>query len=163
VTHSSNSVFYVTGFSHRTPLLLFLLLVLLASGIYLSSCSSNNSKTISGFVLSGDQPIESSRVTLIRTGTSSILKVLGSDVSDSTGFFSISYNKPSDPRTVLYLTAVSDVITTAQQTRTSGNNLVRLATVFGTPLGESPTSTVSTTLLVDTYVTVTLYETAFVT
>ncbi|MCZ6791456.1 MAG: NHL repeat-containing protein [Candidatus Dadabacteria bacterium] len=81
--------------------------------------------------MSGDQPIVSSRVTLFRTGTAKGIKELGSAVSDSTGFFSISYNAPSDPNAVLYLTADNDLISLSLQTRSSDLNSVRLATVLG--------------------------------
>lgn len=117
---------------HRTILNFALLLVLLSSGIYLISCDSDdNSNTIFGFVMSGDQPIGSSTVTLFRTGTAKGIKELGSAVSDSSGFFSISYNRPSDPNAVLYLIAGSDLITLSQQTRSSDFNFVLLATVLG--------------------------------
>ncbi len=117
---------------HRTIVHFTLLFVLLASGIFLSSCSSDDNSNLFGFVLSGDKPIASSTVTLFRTGTAKGIKELGSAVSDSSGFFSISYNEPSDPNAVLYLTADSNLNNASLQTRSSDLNSVRLATVLGT-------------------------------
>ena len=105
--------------------------VLLASGIYLISCNSDDRSNINGFVMSGEQPIASSRVTLLRTGPERKIKELGRAVSDSSGFFSISYNVPSNPNAVLYLRADSNLINLSQKTRTTGPSSVRLATVLG--------------------------------
>jgi len=116
---------------HRIILRFTLLFVLLASGIFLSSCTSGDNSDLFGFVLSGDQPIVSSTVTLFRTGTAKGIKKLGSAVTDSTGFFIIFYNAPSDPNAVLYLTADNDLISLSLQTRSSDLNSVRLATVLG--------------------------------
>ncbi len=119
------------SYIHRTTLRFTLLFLILTLGIYVISCDSDNNSNIVGFVTSGEQPIELSTVTLFRTGTERGIKELGSAVSDSNGFFSISYNEPSDPDAILYLTADSDLIVLSQQTRTSGLSSVRLATVLG--------------------------------
>jgi len=83
--------------------------------------------------MSGEQPIASSRVTLFRTGTERGIKELGTAVTDSSGFFSITYDVPTSSRAVLYLRADSDLINLSQKTRTTGLSSVRLATVLGKP------------------------------
>jgi len=91
---------------HRIILRFTLLFVLLASGIFLSSCTSgDNSDEIIGFVLSGELPIEFTNVVLRSTGTEAGVEILGTAQTDETGFFRINYNPPLDPDAVLYLTS----------------------------------------------------------
>ncbi len=85
---------------------LTLVLAFLTFGILLYSCDSNNDRDqISGNVLSGNQPLEGFIVTLFSSGTVEGVRVLGNDVTDSDGFFSISFNAPGNPEAFLYLTA----------------------------------------------------------
>jgi len=109
-----------------------ILFVLLSSGVYLISCdSNNNSNRISGFVLSGDEPIESAEVTLFSTGTPRGVELLGTGLSDENGFFRIGFRLPSEENAVLYVTAQSPILALAGQTRLLINDSVRLATVLG--------------------------------
>lgn len=118
---------------HRIILRFTLLFVLLASGIFLSSCTSgDNSDEIIGFVLSGELPIEFTNVVLRSTGTEAGIEILGTAQTDETGFFRINYNPPLDPDAVLYLT--SGEIIFVPNASTSGitpSEQVRLATVLG--------------------------------
>ena len=126
------AVFLVFSTFKRSILRFALLFVLITSGLSLLSCSEDdNSAKISGFVLSGNQPIELSTVTLYSTGTERGIEILGSAQSDSSGFFSISYKSPSDPDAVLYLTADSNLISLSQRIDLSNLNPIRLATVLG--------------------------------
>jgi sugar lactone lactonase YvrE len=117
---------------HRTIVHFTLLLVLLASGIFLSSCSSEDNSNLFGFVLSGELPIEFTNVVLRSTGTEAGVEILGTAQTDETGFFRINYNPPLDPDAVLYIT--SGEIIFVPNASTSGitpSEQVRLATVLG--------------------------------
>jgi len=101
-------------------------------GVLLSSCDSdsNNKDTVSGFVLSGNQPIELAEVALFSTGTSRGIELLGTGITEF-GFFSITFNLPSNDKAVLYATAQSPVLGLSQQTNVLVSDSVRLATVLG--------------------------------
>ncbi|MGB3728923.1 MAG: hypothetical protein WBA70_06725, partial [Thermodesulfobacteriota bacterium] len=74
---------------------LTLVLAFLTFGILLYSCDSDNDRDrISGFVLSGNQPLEGMIVTIRSSGTEKGIEVLGNSETDSTGFFEISFNAP---------------------------------------------------------------------
>jgi hypothetical protein len=83
---------------------LFLVTALIAGGLFMFSCSSdNNPDKISGFVLSGNQPLEGMIVTLRSSGTQTGISILGVAETDETGFFSISFNAPTNPEAILYM------------------------------------------------------------
>ena len=122
-------------YSHRIILRFALVAVLLPLLVQILSCNTenNNLSELSGFVQTGDQPIESSTVTLYVTGTGQGPRMLGQSQSDVSGFFSISYRRPSNRKAVLYLTADSSSIDPSQQNQAPGLDFIRLATVLGTP------------------------------
>ena len=122
-------------YSHRIVLRFALLLVLPALVLPTLSCNSggNISTDLSGFVQSGDQPIDSSTVTLYVTGTGQGPQMLGQSQSDATGFFSISYRRPSNSKAVLYLTADSSLTNPSQPNQAPTSDFIRMATVLGTP------------------------------
>ncbi len=115
---------------HLTMLRFTLLFGLLTLGVSLFSCTDDDSDKISGFVMSGDQPLEGMIVTLRSTGTQEGIRVLGDSETDSTGFFKISFNAPTNPEAILYLTADSSVIGTATSGIEPDSDFVRLATVM---------------------------------
>lgn len=119
--------------THRLILRFATLFVLLAFGVYLISCDSNNgsSSRIDGVVQSGDQPLEFAAVTLFSTGTSRGVELLGEDITDENGSFGIRFNPPSEENAVLYVTAQSPILALSGQTRLLINDSVRLATVLG--------------------------------
>ena len=117
--------------THRFIPRFTLLLVMLAFGFYLVSCDSDNKSTITGFVLSGDEPIESAEVTLFSTGTARGVELLGTDLTDDTGVFRIRAKLPSDENAVIYATAQNPILALSQQTRIQIGSQVRLATVLG--------------------------------
>ncbi len=125
------ATFLIFGSFQRSILRFSLLFVLLTLGLLLSCSEDDNSEKISGFVLSDTQPIELSTVTLYRTGTVRGVEILGSALSDSSGFFSISYTAPSDPNAVLYLTADRDLLNFSQRIDLPNLTLIQLATVLG--------------------------------
>ncbi|GJM16447.1 MAG: hypothetical protein DHS20C13_17740 [Thermodesulfobacteriota bacterium] len=110
-----------------------LLFLVLSFGLLISSCDSdgNNRDTITGFVLSGNEPIELAEVTLFSTGTPRGVEVLGSAITDEFGFFSINFKLPPERDAVIYATAQSPILTLSQQTRVLISDSVRLATVLG--------------------------------
>jgi len=112
---------------------LLLFIGIISLGFLISSCdsNSNNRDTVNGFVLSGDEPIELAEVTLFSTGTSKGIELLGTGITDEFGFFSITFNLPSDDKAVIYATAQSPVLGLSQQTNVLISNSVRLATVLG--------------------------------
>jgi streptogramin lyase len=123
------------SYSRRIVLRFALLVALLAFVPPILSCNSggNNSTELSGFVQSGDEPIDSSTVTLYLTGTGQGPRILGQSQSDASGFFSISYRRPSNSKAVLYLTADSSLINSSQASQVTTSDFIRLATVLGTP------------------------------
>ena len=91
--------------SRLKKLSLFLVTALIAGGLFMFSCSSdNNSDKMSGFVMSGNQPLEGMIVTVRSSGTEEGIRVLGDSQTDSTGFFRISFNAPTNPEAILYIT-----------------------------------------------------------
>ncbi|MGB7292568.1 MAG: NHL repeat-containing protein [Thermodesulfobacteriota bacterium] len=112
-----------------------LLAGLLPLVIPIVSCDTgdNNLAELSGFVRSGDQPVDLSTVTLYSTVTGQGPRLLGQSQNDVSGFFSISYRAPSDPDAVLYLTADRSLINSSQQSQEPQAGFIRLATVLGTP------------------------------
>lgn len=117
--------------TRRLILRSILLLLILPFGINLASCDSDNKSTITGFVLSGDEPIESAEVTLFSTGTPRGVVLLGTGLTDETGFFRIRIKLPSDENAVIYATAQNPVLALSQNTRLFISDSVRLATVLG--------------------------------
>lgn len=115
---------------HHIILRFALLMALLPLGLTIFSCTTRDN-TISGFVQSGDQPIDLSTITLYSTGTGRGSRILGQSQSDASGFFRISYTRPSDPNAVLYLTADSDLLNTTKSNQLSNLNTIRLATMLG--------------------------------
>jgi len=96
------------------------------------SCDSNNDKSqVSGFVLSGDVPIEFTNVVLRSTKTENGIKILGSGRTDETGFFHINYHPPQDPDAVLYLTSGEVFVTNTSTSKITIPGVVRLTTVLG--------------------------------
>jgi len=117
--------------SRLKKLSLFLVTALIAGGLFMFSCSSdNNSDKMSGFVMSGNQPLEGMIVTVRSSGTEEGIRVLGDSQTDSTGFFSISFNAPTNPEAILYITADSNVTGTATSGIEPDFEFVRLATVM---------------------------------
>ena len=121
------------GSTNRAVIRLAAFILLLTSGFFLINCDSNNGSgtSITGFVMSGDAPIESAEVTLFSTGTPRGVELLGTGVTDDVGFFRIKFNLPSESDAILYVTAQNPVLTLSQQTRTVITDSVRLATVLG--------------------------------
>jgi hypothetical protein len=58
---------------------------------------------------------------------------LGQSQNDASGFFSISYRMPSDPKAVLYLTSDRSLVKSSQPNQEPAVDFIRLATVLGTP------------------------------
>jgi len=112
---------------------LILVITFLSFGLLFYSCDSNNGSgtSITGFVLSGEEPIESAEVTLFSTGTPRGVELLGTGLTDDEGFFRIRFNLPPEDEAVLYVTAQSPILTLSQQTRVLISDSVRLATVLG--------------------------------
>lgn len=126
-----------------------LLLVFLAISFFLYSCDSdsNNRDTVTGFVLSGDKPIELAEVTLFSTGTPDGVELLGSAVTDEFGFFQITFKVPAERDAVVYATAQSPVLALSQQRGIITSDSVRLATVLGRkPLEQEITINERTTI-----------------
>ncbi|MGB2690858.1 MAG: hypothetical protein WBB48_01855 [Thermodesulfobacteriota bacterium] len=110
---------------------LTLVLAFLTFGILLYSCDSDNDRDrISGFVLSGNQPLEGMIVTIRSSGTEKGIEVLGNSETDSTGFFEISFNAPTNPKAILYITADSNVTASTTSGIVPDFEFVRLVTVF---------------------------------
>lgn len=108
--------------------------LLLLSGFFMINCSSNNGgggDTIRGFVLSGIEPLETAEVTVFSTGTPRGVELLGTDITDETGFFRIGFDLPSEENAVIYITAQSPILNISNQTRIVTNDAVRLVTVLG--------------------------------
>ena len=129
------------SYSRQIILRSALLVALLPLALTIFSCSNsdNESTKLSGFVQSGDQPIQLSTITLFSTGTGQGPQMLGEALSDASGFFSISYRTPSGSNAVLYLIADSTFINASQTNINSSEtkqehdlNFIRLATVLGT-------------------------------
>jgi len=111
---------------------LLLFIGILSFGFMLSSCDSNNdSDKISGYVMSGDEPIELAEVTLFSTGTAGGVKLLGSTITDEFGSFQIIFNLPAERDAVIYATAQSPILASSQQRGIMISDSVRLATVLG--------------------------------
>ena len=128
------AVTFLTSGSFRRLILRFaLFFVLLACVLPVISCDSgnNDSEQLSGFVLSGDEPIELAEVTLFSTGTPRGVELLGTGLTDDTGFFEIGFDLPSEENAVIYVTAQSPILALSGQTRLLINDSVRLATVLG--------------------------------
>jgi len=117
---------------YRITIRSILLILMFTLGLNIISCDSanNDSDKISGFVMSGNQPLEGMIVTLRSSGTEEGIKVLGDSETDSTGFFKISFNTPTNPEAILYITADSSVIGTATSGIEPDSDFVRLATVM---------------------------------
>jgi len=115
------------------PLLVFPVIFILFSLLILSSCSDNDNDQgeINGTVKSGDQVIPNSNVTLFRSGTGNGISILGDDIADEEGNFSISFNPPSDENAVLYLIAENNPLNIAKTIELSNSLNVRLALMLG--------------------------------
>lgn len=110
-----------------------LVAVILSASLLLYSCDSNNnnSEQITGFVMTGNDPIEAAEVTIFSTGTPRGVELLGMGITDLEGFFSINVNLPSEGEAVIYATAQSPILALAQQRGVFISDSVRLATVLG--------------------------------
>lgn len=115
------------------PLLIFPVIFILFSFLILTSCSDNDDDRgeINGTVRSGEQVIPNSNVTLFRSGTGSGISILGDDIADEEGNFSISFNPPSDENAVLYIIAENDPLNIAKTNQLSNSSNVRLALMLG--------------------------------
>jgi len=115
------------------PLLIFPVIFILFSFPILTSCSDNDNGQgeINGTVRSGNQVIPNSNVTLFRSGTGNGISILGDDIADEEGNFSISFNLPSDENAVLYIIAENDPINIAKTNQLSNSLNVRLAMMLG--------------------------------
>ena len=107
--------------------LLLLALVLSFGYLFLSCSSDNNPDRISGFVKSGELPLEGFLVTVRSTGTVDGINILGEAITDSEGFFSIKFGAPTNPEAFLYLTADSGL---AGSSNIEDSGYVRLATTI---------------------------------
>ena len=121
------------GSANRVIIRLTAFILLVTGGFFLINCDSNNGSgnSITGFVLSGNEPIESAEVTLFSTGTPRGVELLGTGQTDDEGFFRIGFNLPPEDEAVLYVTAQSPILALSQQTRIFISDSVRLATVLG--------------------------------
>ncbi len=83
---------------------------------------ADTTNNVTGHVRTGEAPISLSTVTLYRAGDQkgSGAVVLGSDLTDANGFFSISYTSPTAASAVLYMIAEGPLPS------------IRLAAVLGT-------------------------------
>jgi hypothetical protein len=115
------------------PLLIFHVILILFSFLILISCSDNDNGQgeINGIVRSGNQVIPNSNVTLFRSGTGNGISILGDDIADEEGNFSISFNLPSDENAVLYIIAENDPLNIAKTNQLSNSLNVRLALMLG--------------------------------
>lgn len=106
---------------------------LFVSLLVLSSCSDsdNNQGEIDGVVMSGNQVIPGSNVSLFCSGIGSGIILLGEDVSDETGSFSISFEDPGDDNAILYLIAENNPLNIAKTNQLSNSSDVRLALMLG--------------------------------
>lgn len=121
---------------YRIILRFALLVALLPLGLPIFSCSTGEN-TMRGFVRSGNEPIESSNVSLFVTGTGEGPRLLGEATTDSDGLFRITYSTPTDPNSVLYVTAGSALAALAQISQLASTDSIRLAAVLGTQPVES--------------------------
>lgn len=96
------------------------------------SCDSSNNNKVSGFVRSGDEPIESSTVTLYVTGTGDGPVVLGETQTDEDGSFRITHGKVTGEDAVLYLIAGGPPEDGIALNQLPASDSVTLAAVLGT-------------------------------
>lgn len=123
----------MSGTVNRVLLRLTALILLFTGGFFLITCNSGSGSrdTITGFVLSGDEPIGAAEVTIFSTGTSRGVELLGTDLTDETGFFRIGFRLPREDEAVIYVTAQPPILALSVQNRILINDSVRLATVLG--------------------------------
>lgn len=104
-------------------------IIVMAVGACSDDCdTTKKTKTLEGYVLHGELPIENTTVTLYQAGPSrgSVGISLGTAQTDSNGRFELSYASPGDHSAVLYLTA------------TGPSEAVKSANLLGDPLAPSP-------------------------
>lgn len=114
----------------------FIFIALSVCLISVSSCSNTagTTATLNGYVRSGNQAIGSALVTLLATEPGHPPQVLNSAYSDSDGFFFLSYNVPSNPKSVLYVIAESQAGLQALALRSQRSQPLVFASVLGTSL-----------------------------
>lgn len=117
---------------HQITIRSIMLILMFTLGLNIISCDSgnNDSDKISGFVLSGNQPLEGMIVTIRSSGTEKGIEVLGNSETDSIGFFEISFNAPTNPKAILYITADSNVAASTTSGIVPDFEFIRLANVF---------------------------------
>ena len=99
-------------------------IVVMGMGACSDDCNTTQeTKTLNGYVLHGESPVENTTVTLYRAGSTrgSVGGSLGTAQTDSSGKFELPYTSPGDPYAVLYLTAADP------------SDEVKLASVLGVP------------------------------
>ncbi len=101
--------------------------------LFFVSCSDsdNGQGEINGVVRSGNQVIPGSSVSLFCSGIGSGIILLGEDVADETGAFSIAFEDPGDDNAILYLIAENDPLNIAKTNQLSDSSAVRLALILG--------------------------------
>ena len=114
-------------YQSRKKLFVSLCLILLA-GLHSGIAAEQK-----GVVLSGDIPIALSTVKLLSAGRSNNAQptLLGSSRTDAMGAFTINFNAPSDPETVLYLFAENGSPVTNRFGIGPSSSSIRLASVIG--------------------------------
>jgi len=125
---SKNS--YSPGYPRYVNTSLIITLLIIPILTVLISCNSEND--LIGHVMSGNQPIQFTTVTLYSSGTGDGVKILGSDETDTNGSFNIGYDSPSDPDAVLYLIAENNVNNNRNVNERVASDSTRLALMLGT-------------------------------
>jgi len=110
-----------------------LITIVFLTGIFTFACSDNDDgqDEINGVVRSGNQVIPGSNVSLFCSGIGSGIILLGEDVADEMGTFSISFEDPGDDNAILYLIAENDPSNIAKTNQLSDSTDVRLALMLG--------------------------------
>ena len=121
---------YSPGSPRYINISLIIALLIIPVMSFLLSCNSDND--LKGHVMSGDESIESTTVTLYSSGTGNGVQILGADETDQNGFFKIGFNTPSDPDAVLYLIAENDGNNSRNSSKRSATDSTRLALMLGT-------------------------------
>ncbi len=99
-------------------------IIVMGMGACSDDCdTTQKTKTLKGYVLHGESPVENTTVTLYRAGSTrgSVGVSLGTAQTDSSGKFELPYTSPGDHRAVLYLTVAGP------------SDAVKLAGVLGVP------------------------------
>ncbi|MBW2149874.1 MAG: hypothetical protein JRI22_23030 [Deltaproteobacteria bacterium] len=99
-------------------------IIVMGMGACSDDCdTTQKTKTLKGYVLHGESPVENTTVTLYRAGPTrgSVGVSLGTAQTDSSGKFELPYTLPEDHRAVLYLTVAGP------------SDAVKLASVLGVP------------------------------